>query len=469
MTTLDAATIPRPSFRLPILGDLLAVDFTKPVQGLTAHLGRTGNTIFEERLFNVTITALADAAMIEEVNNEAGWEKHTGRVMAKLRPVAGDGLFTAENDEPNWQKAHNILMPAFTKSAMMHYHDAMTATISDFLQTWSDRAASGSWIDVTADTNRLTIELIARAGLSHSFDQPGDTGSSQVLRAIQRELRYANRRTDAIPLFDDLVGFKRKRQHAADTKLIRTHIDELIRNRRRHPTQSGGDILDIMLNKADPDTGQHLDDDNLINQVLTLLVAGSETSANAIGFALHFLSTHPHIAEQARREIDDIWADRTVQQADFADVAKMRYLRRVIDETLRLWPTAPGYFRQARRDTTLGNGKYPFRQGDWVLVLLTAAHRSSAWGDDADEFNPDRFLPENLRKLPQHIYKPFGTGPRACIGRQFAIHEIILTLAAILHQYDLEPDPRYQLEVYEAITLKPAGLHIRLHDRSRAL
>lgn len=458
-------TIPHPRFRLPVLGDVLTIDFARPVQGLTAELHRAGNEIVQERLFNVTITALGDAAMIEEVNNEAVWEKHTGRVMAKLRPVAGDGLITANNDEPNWRKAHNILMPAFTKAAMIRYHDAMTATVAEFLEAWSGHAAEQSWIDVATDTNRLTIELIARAALSHSFTRPGDTDGPAVLAALQRELRYATRRTDAIPLFDDTLGFKRKRQHLADTALIRGHVADLIDHRRRHPTAGDDDILDIMLNNADPDTGDKLDDDNLINQVLTLIAAGSETSANTMAFALHLLATHPQIAEKARREIDALWPSRSVGDIEFADIAKLRYVRRVVDETLRLWPVAAGYFRQARHDTTLGDGKYRFHKGDWVLVLLTAAHRSPAWGADAQDFNPDRFLPDSLRTLPAHIYKPFGTGPRACIGRQFALHEIVLTLAALLQRFDLEAEPDYQLKIFEAITLRPVGLNIRVHNR----
>jgi unspecific monooxygenase len=223
-------------------------------------------------------------------------------------------------------------------------------------------------------------------------------------------------------------------------------------------------MLDIMLHSADPDTGERLHPDNIVAQILTLMAAGSETSANTISFALHYLSTNPDVAAKAQAEIDQRWPVSDFPNIEFDDIAKLRYLRRVVDETLRLWPVAPGYYRQARRDTTLG-GKYSFRKGDWVAVVLLAAHRAPAWGSDADTFNPDRFLPENLRKLPPHIYKPFGTGPRACIGRQFALHEIVLTLAAILHQYDLETKPGYQLKVAETLTLKPAGFQLRLHPR----
>ena len=173
MTAIDVSAIPRPRYRFPVLGDVLAIDFVRPVQGLTAEIHKAGDHIFEERLLNVSITAVADTALIDEVNNEAVWEKHNGRLIGKLRPLGGDGLFTAFNDEPNWQRAHNILSPAFVKSAMMRYHHAMVAAVGEFVDTWTSHAADGSWVDVSTFTNRLATEVIARAGLSHSFDSAG--------------------------------------------------------------------------------------------------------------------------------------------------------------------------------------------------------------------------------------------------------------------------------------------------------
>jgi unspecific monooxygenase len=139
----------------------------------------------------------------------------------------------------------------------------------------------------------------------------------------------------------------------------------------------------------------------------------------------------------------------------------MRYLRRVVDETLRLWPSAPGYFRKVRTDTTLG-GRYAMPKGSWVFVLLPQLHRDPVWGENPDSFDPDRFKPENVKKRPAHAYRPFGTGPRSCIGRQFALHEAVLSLATILQRYSFQSDPEYKLDVREALTLKPVGLELSL-------
>jgi cytochrome P450 len=127
---------------------------------------------------------------------------------------------------------------------------------------------------------------------------------------------------------------------------------------------------------------------------------------------------------------------------------------------------APCYFRQAKQANTIGGGRYHFAKDDWVFVVLVTAHRDpAARGPDADEFNPDRFLPENLRTLRPHVYKPFGTGARACVGRQFTLQEILLTLAAVVHQFDFEARPGYAVQASETLTVKPEGLQLRLHRR----
>jgi unspecific monooxygenase len=138
----------------------------------------------------------------------------------------------------------------------------------------------------------------------------------------------------------------------------------------------------------------------------------------------------------------------------------------VLDESLRLWPTAPAFAREARRDTVLA-GTHPMRRGAWALVLAASLHRDPrAWGPDADRFDPDRFDAAAVRARPPHTFKPFGTGARACIGRQFALHEATLVLGLLLRRYELEPEPGYRLRVAERLTLMPEGLRLRLRRRT---
>lgn len=455
--------LPHPPFRLPILGDLLTVNPSKPTQASMRDARRYG-PIFERRIVTYPIVIVTGIDLLGEINDESNWTKHVGVPLRALRRIARDGLFTAYNGEPNWAKAHNILMPAFTQAAMRGYHARMLETTGDLIDYW---AAQKGWVDVAEDMNKYTLEVIARTGFDYTFDSFTGADEHPMIGAMNRSLEHTNRNANLPPLLQKILGRDAAAQQVKDVAYARGLVDNIIAARRKDPRADAGDLLGRMLTQADPDTGELLDEVNIRNQILTFLVAGHETSAGVLAFALHYLATKPEIADKARAEIDERWPARGRPDIAYEDVAKLRYLRRVVDETLRLWPVAPGYFRQAKHETTIGEGRYHFDEGDWVFALTLQAHRDPVWGPDHDEFDPDHFLPENLRKLGgRYVYKPFGTGERACIGRQFAYHEILLALAHILHTFTLEPEPGYELDVREQITLKPRGLRLRLHERA---
>ena len=211
-----------------------------------------------------------------------------------------------------------------------------------------------------------------------------------------------------------------------------------------------------MLTTADPETGAKLPEDNIAYQVVSFLLAGQETTAGTLGFALHYLMQNPGLAERVRVEVRDICGNSPI---GYEQVAKLRYTRCVVDESLRLWPTVPGYFRAAREDTELG-GRWPVGAGEPIFVLTLGLQRNDDWPDPL-RFDPDRFLPGR----PKGPYRPFGIGPRACIGRQFALHEAVVTLASAIRRYDFTPDPDYTLTVHEQLTLKPQNLYATLKAR----
>ncbi len=183
-----------------------------------------------------------------------------------------------------------------------------------------------------------------------------------------------------------------------------------------------------------------------------------------MSFALYYLTQNPDVLARAKAEVDALWGTSDDPEPAYGDVAKLRYVRAVLDEALRLWPTAPGYLRVARKDTVLG-GRYRIKKGQWVLVVLPLVQRDPRVWPDPEKFDPDRFAPGQM-KSRAHAYKPFGTGQRACIGRQFALHEAVLTLALILHRYDLAAENGYRLKISESITLKPRGFRLGLKKRA---
>ncbi|NKI44718.1 cytochrome P450 [Streptomyces physcomitrii] len=454
--------IPHPPRRLPLLGDVLGVHPRTPVQDSVAMAARLG-PIFRRRAFGKEFVFVWGAGLTADLADESRFAKHVGVGVANLRPVAGDGLFTAYNHEPNWQLAHDVLAPGFSREAMGGYHPLMLDVARQLLAHWDEGERAGTAVDVPGDMTKLTLETIARTGFGHDFGSFERDRPHPFVTAMVGTLAFAQRRNTVPVALAPLLLRGAERRNAADTALLNSTVDEVVAARARDGGGQG-DLLDRMLEVAHPATGERLSAENIRRQVITFLVAGHETTSGALSFALHYLAQHPAVLARAQEEVDRVWGP--TGEPGYEQVAKLRYVRRVLDESLRLWPTAPGFAREAREDTVLG-GVHPMRRGAWALVLAGALHRDpEAWGEDAEEFDPDRFAPQAVRSRPAHVFKPFGTGARACIGRQFALHEATLVLGLLLRRYDLLPEPGYRLKVAERLTLMPQGLRLRLNRRS---
>lgn len=453
--------IPHPPRRIPLLGDVLGANRRTPLQDSLKYARMLG-PIYRRKAFNREFVFVWGAGLAADLADETRFAKHVGLGIANLRPVAGDGLFTAYNHEPNWQLAHDVLAPGFSREAMAAYHPMMLAVAERLTGHWDRETTAGRAVDVPGDMTKLTLETIARTGFGHDFGSFERDRPHPFITAMVGTLTYAQR-LNSVPW----PGLLREaaRRNEADIAYLNRTVDELVQERR---TASGGgdgngDLLDRMLETAHPETGERLSAENVRRQVITFLVAGHETTSGALSFALHYLSRHPDVAARARAEVDQVWGDTAVPGYD--QVAKLRYVRRVLDESLRLWPTAPAFAREALQDTVLA-GEHPMRRGAWTLVLTPMLHRDpEVWGADAERFDPDRFDPKAVRTRPPHTFKPWGTGARACIGRQFALHEATLVLGLLLRRYELGADPDYRLRVTERLTLMPEGLRLRLERR----
>ncbi|MFI2206148.1 cytochrome P450 [Streptomyces sp. NPDC020192] len=453
--------IPHPPRRVPLLGDVLGVNRRTPVQD-SMRLAHDLGPIFRRRAFGKEFVFVWGARLAADIADESRFAKHVGLGVANLRPVAGDGLFTAYNHEPNWQLAHDVLAPGFSREAMEGYHGMMLAVADRLTAHWDREAAAGRTVDVPGDMTKLTLETIARTGFGHDFGSLERDRPHPFVTAMIGTLTYAQRLNSVPAPVAPLLLRAAARRNAADMAHLNRTVDDLVTARRRSG-RGDGDLLDRMLDTAHPETGEKLSPQNVRRQVITFLVAGHETTSGALSFALYYLARHPEIAARARAEVDRVWGD--TDQPGYDQVAKLRYVRRVLDESLRLWPTAPAFAREARQDTMLA-GDHPMRRGAWALVLTPMLHRDpEVWGEDAERFDPDRFDASAVRARPPHTFKPFGTGARACIGRQFALHEATLVLGLLLRRYDLKADPAYQLRVTERLTVMPEGLRLGLHKR----
>ena len=445
--------LPHPPRRVPVFGDIIGMSVRAPMQALVDIAPKVG-PLFETTTLGARYVLAVGAEVVAEINDEKRFAKHLGPELEGLVPAAGNGLFTATNEDPEWAAAHQLLIPAFSQNSMRNYHPVMVDVVAELVAKWDRRI--GKPVDVSADMTRVALETISRSAAGHSFDSLQSTGTHPFVRhmvgALQGSSIEALLRRSWLPKWTATLAERRVRRHGDHMKDI---VDTIVAERRRSSAETS-DLLALMLAPG-PDGNPVLNEENIRHQLITFLIAGHETTAGAMSFALHHLSGRPDVVASIREEVDRVWGD--ADRPTFEQITKLRYVRRVLDETLRLHPTVPGYFRQARQATTLCTG-YQVAAGDWFLVLVGGLHRDPAWGRNPDRFDPDRFLPDRVRARPAHLYKPFGTGLRACIGRQFAIHEAVLTLASLTRQYDLAAEPGYRLQTSERLTSIPRGLRL---------
>ncbi|WP_030661883.1 bifunctional cytochrome P450/NADPH--P450 reductase [Streptomyces cellulosae] len=449
---------------LPFLGN--AMEFVSEKIFVTRALAvvREHGPILKFRILGDETTIVTGLDLVTELSDETRFRKIVVQELEFLRQITGDGLFTARNEEPNWRKAHDILLPAFSNGAMRDYHATMLGVARSLVSAW-DRA-DGAPVDVAADMTRLTFDTIGLCGFGLDFESFDRAEPHPFLSALSGALNYAQERGSFIPGLGVLYR-KRHESFRKDCAVLAETVDDVIRRRREAGDTSTSDLLGRMLHTQDEVTGEPLDDLNIRHQVITFLIAGHETTSGALSFALYYLTKHPEVLARAQGEVDALWGDIDTPDPSYGDIGKLRYIRQVLNESLRLWPTAPGFNVQPLEDTVIG-GRYEVKKGQALFVFMPGLHRDAAWGENPELFNPERFTLEREDTRPVHLFKPFGNGERACIGRQFALHEATLVLGLLIHRYRLIDHADYQLKIKEALTIKPDGFTLRLARRTGA-
>ncbi|WP_130393697.1 bifunctional cytochrome P450/NADPH--P450 reductase [Cupriavidus agavae] len=442
----------------PIVGNLFQITPGEVGQHLLAR-SRHHDGIFELDFAGRRVPFVSSVALAADLCDPARFRKIIGPPLSYLRDMAGDGLFTAHSDEPNWGCAHRILMPAFSQRAMKGYFDVMLRVANRLVDKWDGQGADAD-IAVADDMTRLTLDTIALAGFGYDFASFASDQLDPFIVAMVGALEEAMRKLTRLPIQDRFAG-RAHRQFAADTAYMRDLVDDVIRQRRAAPTP-GMDLLNLMLEARDPETDQRLDDANIRNQVITFLIAGHETTSGLLTFALYELMRNPGVLAQAYAEVDAVLPGDAPPA--YADLARMPVLDRILKETLRLWPTAPAFAVAPFADEVIG-GRYRLRKDRRISVVLTALHRDPKVWANPERFDIDRFLPENEARLPAHAYMPFGTGERACIGRQFALTEAKLALALMLRNFVFHDPYDYQFRLKETLTIKPDNLVLRARRR----
>jgi cytochrome P450 / NADPH-cytochrome P450 reductase len=461
MATKDTAAIPQPKTYGP-LGNMPLLDREAPTLSLWKIAEKYG-PIFRMEFFGgfstVFITGQKWAA---EVLNNQKFDKSLLGGLHQVRAFAGDGLFTGKTNEPNWQKAHNILMPAFSLSAMKGYHSMMVEIAQQLVQKWA-RLNPGESIDVPDNMTRLTLDTIGLCGFNYRFNSFYKESHDPFIINMVNALDEAMHKGTRLPIQDKFM-VKNKQEYQRNIQEMFALVDKLIAERKERGDQGETDLLARMLSVKDPQTGEMLDDENIRYQIITFLIAGHETTSGLLSFTLYLLLKHPEVLKKAYEEVDRVL---TSPIPSYKQVLELKYIKMILNESLRLYPTAPQFTLYAKEDMVL-EGKYNIKKKQTVAVLLPALHRDKeAWGEDAEKFRPERFA--DPKKIPHDAYKPFGNGQRACIGMQFALHEATLLIGMILQNFNLIDHTNYQLKIKQTMTLKPENLTMRVELRDKKI
>jgi cytochrome P450 len=372
-----------------------------------------------------------------------------------LEPGLGRGLLTSEGE--TWRRHRRIMAPAFDPRSIAGYAPIMTDVTEALLAKW-DALPAPRELDVAAEMMQATLHIISRAMFSSDSEEIVDaveSGVNQYQTSVRPRLldflhfpEWFTNLVSPLPTRGIFDEFDRK-------------VDRLLTERGRAPDAEPKDLLARLIAARDNETGGGMTAKEVRDQVVTIFMAGHETTAQALSWTWYLLSQHPAIETKLHDELAAVLGDRTPR---YEDIGKLRYTRMVIEESMRLYPPAHTMSRSPiAADEVLGQ-RIPARAE--VLIVPWLLHRKPSLWENPDRFDPERFAPERAAARPRFAYIPFGGGPRICIGAAFAMAEAMLILATIAQRYRLRLKPGFPVEPQGLITLRPRnGLRMFLTRR----
>lgn len=372
-----------------------------------------------------------------------------------LEPGLGRGLLTSEGE--TWRRHRRIMAPAFDPRSVAGYAPIMTEVTENLLDKW-DGMPEGSEVDVAAAMMHATLHIISRAMFSSDSDEIVDVVESGVNRY---QMTVRPRLLDLLhaPLWlSRLLSFHRPERifDEFDKK-----VDRLLTERGRAPDAEPKDLLARLLAARDDETGGGMTPKEVRDQVITIFMAGHETTSQALSWTWYLLSEHPAVESKLHAELADVLAGRTPR---YEDIANLRYTRMIIEESMRLFPPAHTIARQPLVDDEILGHRIP--AGAEVLIVPWLLHRKPSLWENSHRFDPERFAPERASARPRFAYIPFGAGPRICIGAALAMTEAVLIIATVAQRYRLHLKPGHPVVPQGLITLRPRyGLRMILEGR----
>ncbi|HEX6796493.1 MAG TPA: cytochrome P450 [Ktedonobacterales bacterium] len=360
-----------------------------------------------------------------------------------LRTFLGRGLLT--DDGESWLRQRRLIQPAFHRQRLAAFGKLMASATTALLARWDALDPDGP-LDVAHEMMRLTQRIVGLALFSIDLSAEAETigGAFTTLNTLITDYSY-------MPFPPLAVPTPRNRRLTGAAATLESAVRAIIAARREREDDPA-DLLSLLLAARDADTGEGMPDDQVRDEVMTLLLAGHETTANLLAWTWYLLARHPEAERRLHDELDAVLAG----EAPSVDrLAELPYTRMVLDETLRLYPPAWIITRNAIAADAIAG--YTVPAGAAIILSPYVTHRLPAYWDDPDAFDPERFTPERVAARPRFAYFPFGGGPRQCIGNGFALMEAQIALATIAQRYRLRALPGRAIEPEPLITLRPHG------------
>ena len=371
------------------------------------------------------------------VSNHRNYTKGVG--LDRVKILLGKGIMTSEGEL--WKRQRYMMQPLFHRRVITEFAEVIAQANERFIARWAGLARAGELINLTDEMSELTLEIVLRSIFGRDLDrlseQLGGNPFAVVTKEQVRDLQFAYK-------FRSL------------TKLVAQLIAQ-----RRASSEEHFDYVAMLMNARDKESGEPMGERELIDEIMTLIVAGHETTASGLNWTWYLLSQHPQVEARLHAEID---AAADLPAPTLTEVEALGYTRQVIDEALRLYP--PGWLLSRRTIDAHVLGGYPVPAGTNVLLPLYLLHRHPHFWKNPEAFDPGRFAPEHEAERPRFAYMPFAAGPRHCIGETFALYEMLGHLYKVARRYRLRYVPDKPLELEAQINLRTRHpLHMRLEAR----
>ncbi|KAH7098687.1 fatty acid hydroxylase [Auriculariales sp. MPI-PUGE-AT-0066] len=446
--------IPQPA-GWPLIGNLLEIDPELSVLDFE-RLGKRYGEIFTINILGTQLNFVCSAALAAEVCDEKRFHKQVqGTILEGLRPLVQDALFTAFHGEENWGVAHRILMPAFGPASILQMFDDMNDILSQMLVKW-DRFGPKHIITPADDFTRLAFDTVAYCTMSHRLNSFYTENQPVFVDAMGDWLTESGRRFQRPKVVQTFMR-ETNAKYAADMNIMRELAREIVAERRAHPNDRK-DLLNAMVLGRDPQTGKGLTDKSIEEQMITFLIAGHETTSGLLSFLLYYVLKNPNVYAKLQQEIDTVVGKDPLRPEH---LKRTPYIVATMREALRLGSPIPGFAVTCDENQVVA-GKYLMKAGTPCIVLgYNISRDCNAYGDDVEEFKPERMMDGKFEKLPPKAWLPFGNGMRGCIGRGFAMQEAQMAVISMFQRFEFRmADPQYTLQIKQTLTLKPKDFHV---------